>query len=126
MKKHLVFVFVVLSSLNVCAQESACLSKFRVCRFTYKGQEGDIEIIRTKTTQKEIFNHGKSWLLLKIKWINPREYVLTLIRSENAPGCLKPGDTIRSRITQCNNNSFTCESETANCGKGTISFTLLE
>jgi hypothetical protein len=126
MKMYIVLFFAIFSGFGAFSQEPDCLSKFRTGKFTYEGWEGKIEIIRTKTTQIETYDNGRSKIIMKIKWVGPREYVLTHVKSINAPGCLKEGDTIRAHIISCNSTSFTCEWKANRCGSGTNTFVLLK
>src|SRR5690554_7101380 len=75
--KHL-FTLLALTFLagSAFAQE-ARYDDFKTGTFTYESQEGEVEIIRTKTKQIEIYNDGKSKLITNIKWENDSTYVLT-------------------------------------------------
>jgi hypothetical protein len=126
MKIYFLLVFIIFCASGAFAQDADCLSKFKTGKFTYEGWEGKISIIRTKTTQIETYNNGTSKIIMKIKWVGPREYVLTHVKSINAPGCLKEGDTIRARIIRCTSTSFTCEWKANRCGSGTNTLVLLK
>lgn len=109
MKSYTIFfalLFVTLSS--AFSQESdSCLLSLRKGKFTYEGKSGEVTIIRTKNRQEEIFNGGRSKLIMKIKWINNSTYVLTHIKSVNAPGNMKKGDKIFCSIPQCEGDHYT-------------------
>jgi len=89
----------------------------RTGKFTYFGQQGKVEIIRTETEQTEIYNDGKSKGVLDINWISDTEYILTLRLAENAPGCVKVGDVIKTKILNCEGNKYYYESSCESCGE---------
>jgi hypothetical protein len=118
--------FICCLSEAVYSQDSLCLKNMRTGTFTYEGQEGRVEIIRTRKKQVENYNGGKSKIILRIKWVNDSTYVLTFRRAKNAPGCLKEGDTITTRILECDGNSYYCEYSSRRCGGGRITFVKLD
>ena len=112
---------------NLSGQDSGCLEKFRTGTFQYETGGGEKVIIyRTKRKQTEVFNNGKSKLILKIKWLNDSTYLLIQKKAVNAPGCLKKGDIIKTRVVSCEGERFTCEYSSERCGKGKSVFLKLE
>ncbi len=107
------FAFIIESS----AQSPEALKSMRIGKFTYQGEEGKVEIIRTASEQTEIYNDGKSKGVLDISWLSDTEYVLTLKASENASGCIKTGDIIRTKILNCEGNKYYYESSSVTCGQ---------
>ena len=108
------------------AQLASDFHDLKTGKFTYEGKEDDTEIIRAKRRQVEIFNGGKSKLILKIKWMNDSTYILTHKKAINAPGCLQKNDWINVVITRRWGNRFECSCSSENCGQGQIVFVKLE
>lgn len=108
------------------SQNSDCLNKIKTGKFTYPGEEGKVEIIRTKKTQTEVYNNGVSKLILKIQWLNDSTYVLTHKKSVNAPGCLEKGDWMKATVFKCEENRYSCEFTSNKCGNGQIVLIKLE
>ena len=117
MKPFSVFLF-MLFSLGSFGQDENKFEKFHTGRFTYEGEEGETIVKRSKKRQVEVFNKGKSKLVLKISWTNDSTYVLVLLRSVRASGCLKRRDWIEVTITSCTEEKYTYVSHTNNCGDG--------
>lgn len=80
--------------------------RFKTGVFTYVDVPGNVEIIRTETTQTEILNNGKSKMILKITWENDSTYVLKLKKLVNMPGILRKGDVIVTTIYEADQNSY--------------------
>ncbi|SMC81345.1 hypothetical protein [Moheibacter sediminis] len=100
------------------SQESNIYSKFKTGKFSYEGNSGKVEIIRTEKKNIEIFNNGKSKLINEIKWINDSTYILTHKKSINASGCLDKGDWVKSTIIKVDGNSYTIKAISNKCGEG--------
>jgi len=109
------FIFGTILVSNAQTPES--LQTMRTGKFTYMGDEGKVEIVRTETEQTEIYNDGKSKGVLTIKWLSDTEYLLTLKSAENAPGCIKKGDVIRTKILTCDGTKYYYESSCVTCGE---------
>lgn len=78
-------------------------------RFTYEGEEGKVEIIRTENRQVEIYNNGKSKIILKLKWTGDSSYVLTRIGGENVEkGPLKLGNKIFTHVNKQIGKKYYC------------------
>ncbi len=124
--KHL-FTLLALTFLagSAFAQE-ARYDDFKTGTFTYESQEGEVEIIRTKTKQIEIYNDGKSKLITNIKWENDSTYVLTHKKAINAEGCLDKGDWIRTKIISRDGNRYEADFVSNKCGRGTAIFIKLK
>ena len=112
--------------IQLFSQEHRPYEKFKTGKFTYEGRIGEVEIIRTKKTQTEIYNEGKSKLIFKIKWVNDSTYILKHQKSINAPGCLEKGDWIKAIILGSENNKYTCSFTSNKCGEGQSVFIKLE
>jgi uncharacterized protein YxeA len=96
--------------------DNTCLSKYKTGTFSYEGKEKEVQIIRTKTQQIEIFNEGKSKAYLKIEWKNDSTYVLTLTKVKNVPNA-QIGQQIETHIVSCEGDRYVCE-YTAGATKG--------
>ena len=119
--KTILVTFTLLLTLNFAfAQDANDPKAFRTGTFVYKGIEDKAKVIRTKKTQTEVFNDGKSKLIMKIKWVDKTSYVLTLKKAINAPGCLKIGDTITATLVKQEGKTFYCKSKSENCGKADV------
>lgn len=124
----------IILSLIIClftfcvafGQDNQCLQKMRTGNFKYDVRGDDVIIVRTKHTQTEYINSGKSKLVLKIKWLSDSVYVLKLKKEVDAPGCLHKGDEIVVKITKCYGNKYDAEYTTTKCGGGKSSFLRIE
>lgn len=126
MKQLILLTVLSLFFMPLRSQGQNGFDDLKVGKFTYEGKEGEIEIVRTKNRQVEIYNNGKSKLILKIDWINDSTYVLTHIKSINAPGCLEKGDWIRATITSRSGDTYECTYTSNRCGSGKSVFKKLE
>lgn len=126
MKQLILITLLNLLISPVFSQDQNSFDDLKTGKFAYEGNEGEIEIIRTKKKQIEIFNNGKSKLILKIKWLNDSTYVLTHIKAKNAVGCLQKGDTIKAIILNRNGNRYECSYSSNRCGDGKSVFIKLE
>lgn len=117
MKTIITLTLFIISSVSLMAQTPEDLKKMRTGKFTYTGQQGKVEIIRTETEQTEIYNDGKSKGILDINWINDSEYTLTLRLAENDPGCMKVGDVIKTKILNCDGTRYQYEASCESCGE---------
>src|SRR5687767_9594403 len=88
-------------SISVCcllnvihAQPSDCLKSLRRGTFFYVGQHEDCIITRTGTIQKEVWNRGKSIMIMKIKWVSDNEYLLIVKKLINVTGQSKVKDVL--------------------------------
>ena len=107
-------------------QDNNCLKKMRTGNFKYDVRGDDVIIVRTKKTQTEYINSGKSKLVLKIKWLSDSVYVLKQKKAVNVPGCLHKGDEIVVKITRCYGNKYDAEYTTKKCGDGASTFIRIE
>lgn len=114
--KHLYLVPLLTLAFPAFSQNQTHFDDLKTGKFTYAENEGETEIIRTKRKQTEIYNDGKSKLVMKIRWENDTTYVLTLKREVNAPGCLQKGDWIRTTIVKRSGNRYECSSTSKRCG----------
>lgn len=119
----LILMFVSILSFS---QNQEALKSMRTGKFTYLGQEGKVEIIRTATEQTEIYNNGQSKGVLDINWISDTEYTLTLRIAENAPGCVKVGEVITAKILNCEGNKYYYESNSESCGEDSNTIVKIE
>jgi hypothetical protein len=126
MKQLILVTLLSLFLRPVFSQDQNKYEDFKTGKFTYQGKSGVVEIIRTNKKQVEIFNDGKSKLILKINWINDSTYILTLIKKINIHGCLERGDWIKATITNRNGNKYECTYISKNCGGGKSVFVKLE
>ena len=126
MKNFFLVSFLVTSVFYSKAQTKEELQKFHTGTFSYKGMESEVQIIRTKKVQKEIFNKGKSRIIMKIEWLDDSTYVLTVKKIIDSPGCIKKGDKIFATIKSTNGNTYNCAYKSANCGSGETVFIKLE
>lgn len=126
MKQLILLTFLTLLVKPVFSQDQIDFESIKTGRFTYEGKEGEVEIIRTKRKQIEIFNEGKSKLILKIKWINDSTYVLTHKKSINNSGCLDKGDWIKAKILKRKKDRYECSYTSNKCGGGKSVFIKLE
>jgi uncharacterized protein YxeA len=99
----LIFIY----TTNAQSLNSECLTNFKTGTFTYEGKESEVQIIRSKTQQVEIFNNGKSKAYLKIEWKNDSIYVLTLTKVKNVPN-VQVGQKIETHIVSCNGTRYVC------------------
>lgn len=129
MKKLLLITSILFSlmfHIDVYSQEKLTYEDIKTGTFTYEGQEGNVEIIRTKREQIEIFNEGKSKITLKIEWVNDFTYILEVKELINAPGCLKRGDWIKASIGNRDKKGYDCSYTSSSCGSGSSRFIKLE
>lgn len=115
MNHTLIFIFLACFCTSAKSQSSDDYKKFHIGTFVYGGKK-DVEIIRTKKMQTEVYNAGKSKIIMKIVWLNDSTYMLTVKKLVNAPGCLQKKDWITSVILDIQGNKSICSSRTANCG----------
>jgi hypothetical protein len=108
------------------AQSKKELKALRKGVFTYEGLYGGSIITRTGSKQIETSADGKQQLILKIRWLDDKTYVLTFIKEINMPGCLKAGDTITTSITEWDADGYSCNFVSTSCGKGTCKFIKVE
>jgi hypothetical protein len=108
------------------AQTKKELKALRKGVFTYEGLYGGSIITRTGSKQIETSADGKQQLILKIRWLDDKTYVLTFIKEINMPGCLKAGDTITTSITDWDGNGYSCNYVSTSCGKGSCKFIKIE
>ena len=124
MKKLIIlFVAVLGMAFTANAQVSECAKKMREGKFTYEGQENEVEIVRTKTKQTETWNNGKSKLVLEIEWKSDTEYWLTYKRMVNVEkSAVNKGDVIKIKIISCEGNKYfyECRGDNTNYSDGTI------
>lgn len=106
--------------------EGSAYKNFKIGKFTYEGREEEVEIIRTNKTQTEIYNGGKSKLILNIEWVNDSTYLLTHKESINASGCLNKGDWIKATIIDTKKDKYTCSYTSNKCGEGKSVFIKLD
>jgi hypothetical protein len=126
MKSNLFVLLLICFSGTAFGQKTNCFKKHVIGKFTYQDRQHESEIIRTRTKQTEIFNFGKSKLILKIKWLNDSTYVLTHQKAINAPGCLDKGDWIKATITNCDETHYTATYTSNKCGNGKSTFIKLQ
>ncbi len=108
MKKILLIVTIFcVFTLTTKAQVSECAKKMREGKFTYEGREYDVQVIRTKNKQVEIFNNGKSKIISKIHWVSDTEYWLIFKRSKNVKMVnRKKGEIMKVKIISCEGNKY--------------------
>jgi uncharacterized protein YxeA len=92
---------------NAQTLNTDCLADYKIGTFSYEGKENEVQIIRTKNQQIEIFNNGKSKAYLKIEWKNDSTYVLTLTKVKNVPNA-QIGQEIVTRIISCEGGRYVC------------------
>ena len=126
LKQIILLTLLTLVFKPIFSQDQIDFEYFKTGKFTYEGKEGEVEIIRTKNKQIEVYNGGNSKLILKIKWINDSTYVLTHKKSINAPGCLEKGDWIKATILNGSKDQYECSYTSNRCGEGKSIFIKLE
>lgn len=85
----------------------------------FKPKHGEAsEMLRTKDTQTDIYNNGKSKIVTSLKWISDNIFNLITDSIINAPGNLKPGDEILVKIVACARTKYLCH-YTSKYGTGT-------
>jgi hypothetical protein len=120
MKKALFCLMLALSPM-VWSQDSKCNVDYKTGTFIYEDPTVKAIIVRTETQQKESWNDGKSFILMKIKWQNDSTYVLTVKKVVNAPGCVKKGTKIWTTIESCDGKKINFSYKTKSCGDGKAS-----
>lgn len=108
------------------AQTKKELRALRKGVFAYEGRNDGYIVKRTGSKQIESSADGTQKLILKIRWLDERTYVLTFIKEVNMPGCLKTGDTITTSITDWDGNGYSCNFVSTSCGKGSCKFIKIE
>lgn len=126
MKRLFLVILLFLTFYPVFSQKQNDFEGFKTGKFAYEGRESEVEIIRTKRKQIEIYNGGQSKLIMAIKWINDSTYVLTLKRSVNVLGCLENGDSIKTTILKRDGDKYFCSFTSNKCGGGSCVFIKLE
>jgi len=122
-------VFIVLISLSLVSvsemysqstekDELKCLKSLRKGTFKYVEENEEYMIVRTRKRQIEMSLDGKSQLILKIKWLDERTYVLTFVKEINMTGCLRRHDTITTKIESCSGDTYKFSYLSNSCGHG--------
>ena len=112
------FLFALLQTLG--AQNLDYLKEFRTGTFVYENEQ-DVKIIRTAKRQTEIYNGGKSKLVLDIAWKNDFTYTLVLRKAVNA-NASKWGkhDTLVTNLVRYEDGRYFCEWRGKMMGKGKV------
>jgi hypothetical protein len=123
--------FLFLVTILACTQTSYAQTKkelkaLRKGVFTYEGMYGGSIITRTGSKQIETSADGKQKLILKIRWLDDKTYVLTFIKEINMPGCMRSGDTITTSIIEWDDKGYSCNYVSTSCGKGSCKFIKIE
>jgi hypothetical protein len=125
--KYWILSFLVISLLDVFGQNNDCLKNHRTGKYTYKSRGKTVEVIRTEKEQTEIYNNGKSKLILSVEWTSGSTYVLTFKKGINAPpGCLTEGDWIKVTIVKCYGKQYAAKYTSNKCGEGENVFEKIE
>jgi len=114
----LIYMTIAIGAKYSFGQNYQCMNEIRTGEFYYEGLEDSARIVRTINQQIEVFNNGKSKLILNIEWISASTYILIHQEAINAPGCLKKGDTIKCTILNCKDDYYIYTYSTAKCGSG--------
>ena len=125
-KTFLFFLAIFAFTQSNYAQSKKELKALRKGVFAYEGRNDGYIVKRTGSKQIETSADGTQKLILKIRWLDDRTYVLTFIKEINLPGCLKPGDTITTSITECDEFGYSCHYVSTSCGKGSCKFIKIE
>ncbi len=120
MKTTLLLLSICMNSF-LWSQTNECSNVFKTGTFVYEDLTLEAVIIRTKKKQKEFWNNGASYIVMKVKWLNDSHYVLTVQKIVNAPGCLEKGDKIWTKIESCEGNKVNLSFSTKSCGEGASS-----
>lgn len=115
MKTLITFLLISVAAAGF-PQDKKCLKKLKTGNFTYPGKEKEVVVIRTKEEQIEQSLDGNYKIIMAIEWKSDNEYILTVKKLINVPGCLKIGDKILVRITKCDENGFAFDSVSKDCG----------
>ena len=74
--KNFKIAFILLLILTSCGKEKNC-SKFKTGTFVYQVQDGQVEIIRTESSQHEVNPTTGVEIYSKVEWTSDCEYILT-------------------------------------------------
>lgn len=95
------------------------LHLFKSGTFYYDQLGPEVKIIRKGNKQTEVWNNGKSKVVMKVEWLSSTEYVLTLLKEvnvEHSSGCLAKGDKLHNVIVANSDTQFFVKSRTLKCG----------
>ncbi len=121
------FLIIACACMQSVAQKVDCLKNHRTGKYTYQSRGQMVEIVRTENEQTEIFNDGKSKLILSVEWLNNSTYLLTLKQAVNSSkGCLSVGDWIKVTIVKCYGKQYSAKYESNKCGAGESVFVKVE